>query len=130
MVAVLASDIAATPLSFGTYSPMDTMSLASTATISYECDKSAQAKSIVIDGGLYAQNNTPRRMSSGSDYLNYNLFLDATHTAVWGDANPNQYLYAPANGVPYQVTIYGLIRADQDVSAGTYSDSVVVTLNW
>lgn len=111
---------------------MDTTSLASTATISYECSKSAQAKTVVIwiNKGLYAPSNTPRRMSSGSDYLNYNLFLDASHTAVWGDPNPNQYVNAPANGVPYQVTIYGFIPAEQDVSAGIYSDSLVVTLNW
>jgi spore coat protein U-like protein len=124
--------ISTTPVSFGAYSTADPVPLASTGTITYFCAQSAQAKTVVIwiDKGQYASSNNPRQMASGADRLDYNLYLDAGHTSVWGDPNPNQYAFAPANGVSYDVTVYGLIPALQDLPVGTYTDTLVVTLNW
>jgi spore coat protein U-like protein len=127
-----ACSVSATPLRFGTYNTADSTPLTSTATITYLCEKSAQAKSIVIwiDKGLYAPTNNPRQMANGSERLDYYLYLDAARTAIWGDSSSNQYTSSPANGVTYEVPVYGLIPAQRDVSAGPYSDSLVVTLNW
>jgi spore coat protein U-like protein len=47
-----------------------------------------------------------------------------------GDPNPNQYAFARANGVSYDVTVYGLVPPLQDLPIGTYTDTLVVTLNW
>jgi spore coat protein U-like protein len=124
--------ISTTPVSFGAYSTMDSTPLASTGTITYSCAQSAQAKTVLIwiDKGQHAPSNNPRQMASGADRLDYNLYLDGSHTAIWGDPNPNQYAFAPANGVSYDVTVYGLVPALQDLPTGTYTDTLVVTLNW
>jgi spore coat protein U-like protein len=124
--------ITTTPVTFGIYNTMDPSPLASTGSINYFCGRSAQAKRVLIwvDRGLYSPTNNPRRMGSGTYYLEYNLYLDAAHTAIWGDPNPNQYISSPANRVSYEVTVYGLIPALQDVPSGTFSDRLLVTINW
>jgi spore coat protein U-like protein len=117
---------------FGAYNTVDATAVASTGKITYACARSAQAKTVVIwiNKGAHAPTNNPRQMASGSNRLNYNLYLDANHTAIWGDPNPNQYAFAPANGVTYEIPVYGLIPALQDLPNGVYADSLVVTLNW
>jgi spore coat protein U-like protein len=82
----------------------------------------------------------PRRMkrSGGSDVLEYNIFIDATRTVIFGDGTggtqtirvhkpPGTPAKAPWSS---QVTIYARIPPGQDVPAGGYSDSLTITVDW
>jgi spore coat protein U-like protein len=126
--AFLGCTISTTSVSFGTYDVFNAVSLPSTGTISYRCFwwNSIQ---VTLSKGLYAPNNNPRQMASGANRLNYNLYLDAAHTQIWGDPNPNHY---DNSGwfLTGSVTIYGLIPAGQDVAAGIYSDNITATINF
>src|SRR5664279_5642945 len=82
--------VGATPVSFGSYDVFSPVPLASTGTVTYRC-LFAQSMTIWLDKGLNAPTNSPRQMTSGIDRLNYNLYLDAGHTQVWGDPSPNHY---------------------------------------
>jgi spore coat protein U-like protein len=120
--------ITTTSVSFGTYDVFNTVSLPSTGTISYRCFwwESIQ---VTLSKGLYAPGNNPRQLASGANLLSYNLYLDAAHTQIWGDPNPNHY---DNSGwfISGSVTIYGLIPAGQDVAAGIYSDNITATINF
>lgn len=74
----------------------------------------------------------PRYMVNGIQHLNYNLYLDAARTTIWGDntggsshSTPGTVFFTYVN-----ITIYGRIPAGQDVSAGAYTDSITATANF
>jgi len=79
----------------------------------------------------------PRRMrrSAGSDVLNYNIYTDPARTTVFGDGTggtsdirPRRPPGPPANWSQTIIT-YGRIPPGQDVTVGTYSDTLSVTVN-
>ena len=76
-----------------------------------------------------------RTMVSGANKLNYNLYFDAAYTQIRGDGTGGSQTggasLALSPGNPTQTatgTIYGRIPASQDVAAGAYTDTIVVTI--
>jgi spore coat protein U-like protein len=122
--------VSATSVVFGTYNVFDNAPLASTGSVSYTCWLWPTIRIWLSRGS--APTNNPRQMVSGANRLSYNLYLDAAHTQVWGDPNPSQYgpIRIPFLFSQTTVTIYGQIPAGQDVPAGSYADTVTVTLNY
>src|SRR5919107_5441062 len=118
--------VTATSIAFGSYDVFSAAPLDSVGTISYRCLGNANA-TITISRG---QSSTfgPRILAKGAERLSYNLFLDAARTIVWGDASGGTQPYVDGdapNNQTVTIPIYGRIPADQDVSAGVYSDTVV-----
>lgn len=119
-------------VAFGSYSVFSSAPTNTTGTISYSCTVDVDAPVIRLSRGL-SPSFSPRAMSTMGDTLEYNLFLDASCTAVWGDGTSATSVYSaptPAAGQSYNVTIYGRIPARQNVRAGAYSDSIVMTIEF
>jgi spore coat protein U-like protein len=123
---------------FGNYNVFTTSALDSTGTVRYDCNPAAVNISIALSRGA-SSNFAPRRLTNGTESLNYNLYLDASRTQVWGDGTLGTAVLSvanPANTNPgntsraVDATVYGRIPALQDVSAGAYTDTVVVTVNF
>ena len=74
--------------------------------------------------------NGMRAMSNGPHSLAYNVYLDAARTIVWGDGSNGTSAYGPVKPNPgtNTVWIYGRIFARQNVTVGTYSDTLTVTI--
>lgn len=77
----------------------------------------------------------PRKMSNGSDQLNYNLYKDAAHTTVWGDGTGGTGIFTDnlliaVLGTSVDHTIYGSIPPGQYAAAGSYSDTITVTVEF
>jgi len=129
-------NVSTTPVSFGAYDVFSTVPLASTGSVTYRCwnpQNNDKTMTIWLDDGINAPSNNPRQLSNGTSRLDYNLYLDAAHALIWGDPNPNHYhgiVPAWAWWTTATVTVYGLIPAGQDVPAGTYTDTVVVTFQF
>jgi spore coat protein U-like protein len=75
------------------------------------------------------------RRSSGpqSDQLRYNVYLDPAKTTVWGDGTQGTQFFSirnPSLRDRTTVPIYGRVPAGQDVGAGTYADTLVITVNY
>jgi spore coat protein U-like protein len=71
------------------------------------------------------------RSTSSPDRLNYNLFVNAGRSTVWGDGaagTSTVFLKNVKKNRPVFTTIYGRIPPGQDVSVGSYSDSLTVTI--
>jgi spore coat protein U-like protein len=118
-------------LDFGAYSPFSGNPGTATGWVVYQCDVLNALQIIHINlspgsSGVY----TPwRTLKSGTHPLNYQLYLDAGRTQVWGDGNGIPR-YGPAilAIVPIKVFIYGYIPPSQNAWAGAYTDTVVITM--
>jgi spore coat protein U-like protein len=77
-----------------------------------------------------------RTMKSGSNTLQYNIYLTPSYTQIFGDGTAGTF--APSDsgtvtaGQVYQVAgnMYGFMPPSQDVPAGSYLDSIVVTVTY
>ena len=61
------------------------------------------------------------------DRLNYNLYTSSGYTTVWGTAAGSTYTIASIKTTD-TATIYARIPAGQDVSVGSYSDTVTLSI--
>jgi len=125
--------ISTVTVAFGAYDPVVTNAAADlngTGTLTVACTKGASA---TIDLGV--GNNLSggsRRMGSGTDFLNYALYKDAARTQVWGTAmaGGTTLTYNSASKASTNLTVYGKVPQNQDVTVGSYSDVVVATINY
>lgn len=121
-------------LAFGTYDPYATTDLDASTSFSFRCNNRVAVQ--VQLGYTTNATGTQRRMAGGiSDFLNYDLYQDASRTTPWGNilsgAGANTWNYTMTNGSGYTKSIYGRIPALQDVSPGTYADNgVTITVNY
>ena len=125
-------DIRTTPLAFGTYDPLvqhAVQPLDRAGSITITCTKGTAA-TIGLDGGLRTS-GTNRNLSSGSAMLAYDLFQDASRTQPWGDGEADALDAGDApSDAPRTFVVFGRIFAGQDVPVGTYTDSVVVLVDF
>jgi spore coat protein U-like protein len=62
---------------------------------------------------------------AGADWLSYDIYVDAARTVTWSSTPIS---VPPGNAAT--VNFYGRVFAQQDVAAGSYADTVVVTFNF
>jgi spore coat protein U-like protein len=122
-------------VAFGAYSVFSPSALDSDGSITFQCNPGASGSTVRITlsaGG--SQGFVQRRMSSGGEHLGYNLFLDPARSTVWGDGTGGTAVFTvtlPSSGwSTITQPIYGRVPARQDVGAGDYLDSILVTMNW
>ena len=127
-----ACTISATSVNFGTYNVFNGSDVDSTGTVTYRCNGSAHNITVGLTQGASATFN-PRKMQKGAEVLNYNLFVDASRTSIWGDGTSGTSQYQignPPNNTNVNLTVYGRVPAGQDVSAGSFSDTVTAVINF
>jgi spore coat protein U-like protein len=124
--------IATTPLAFGAYDPVAdnlVIPLDRTGTVIIRCTKGATAN-IGLDLGDNPLAGT-RRMTDGTNLLTYQIYSDANHTQVWGNAAPAWFTAPPApSAAARSFFVYGRVFAAQDVPSGNYADIVEATVNF
>ena len=67
-----------------------------------------------------------RKMASGSSTLDYNLYANSARTTVWG----TQTITGTGTGSAQTHTVYARLSAQASPEPGTYTDSVVVTVEY
>lgn len=119
-------------VSFGNYDPAsenESAPLNAAGNFSISCTKNTSA-TISIDQGQYAGQaagaSRAMKNTTGSNYLSYDLYLDANMSTVWNTSNQATYT-ATGGAAPTAFPIYAKVPASQDVSDGQYSDVVTVT---
>jgi spore coat protein U-like protein len=120
--------ISATGVAFGSYSVFAASPTDSTGTVSFSCTL-AVAVTVQLSKGS-ASTFSPRTLKLGAQALNYNLYLDSTHSTIWGDGTGGTSVYSQSVGalVSQNVTVYGRVPALQNATIGSYSDSVTATI--
>jgi len=130
--------IGVTPISFGNYDAFSSVPLDTTGTVTVNCSDVVWAE---VKLGVSSSSGTfnPRRMrrSGGTDLLDYNIYTNPTRTEIFGDGTGGTEaieIHKPP-GTPRpepwsrSISMYGRIPPGQDVSAGTYSDTLTATVN-
>lgn len=129
-----ACNIAVTPISFGAYNVFATAPLRSTGTFSVTCNEAPPPTVTITVGASDASGViNPRQMrGSTGDTLTYNLFTDSALSQVWGDgvSGGNVLQQKVTKNKTWNAIVYGSLPALQNVSAGSYSDNLVVTIIW
>ena len=115
-------------LSFGNYDPIVTHAstpLDTTVNLSVLCTEGTTA-TIGLSNGDNAV-ASQRKMASGTERLNYDLYSDSDRTAAWATE-----AYTEVDGTSAtNVTVYGRVPAGQNTAAaGGYADTVVATITF
>lgn len=136
--AVLEScDVSATALPFGVYNPASASPTDGIGTLTVSCSATLgvlMSWTISLSPGSSAS-YAPRRLTSGAATLNYNIYTNTGRTTVWGDGSGVTATVADSQFVSVgtttrQYTMYGRIPSFQDAQAGSYTDAIVVTINY
>ena len=131
--------ISAAPLNFTTTYDASAKVTGSTS-FTFYCTKST-AWYVNLNTGANAANavGTTRAMANGTtDYLSYELYTDAGDTNVWSPTATSGATVASGTGTggtgagltANSVNVYGAIPAGEYVTPGSYTDTVLVTVNY
>ncbi|MGH7728917.1 MAG: Csu type fimbrial protein [Vulcanimicrobiaceae bacterium] len=123
--------ITPSPVTFGSYDPLLASPVTASAPVTISCTLGLLVSATVTLGTGGSGTFFPRTMS-GPSSLQYQLFTDAAHTIVWGDgtAGTATNSYSSLLGGNATFTVYGQIPAAQSVKVGSYSDTVVETVDF
>lgn len=126
----------ATGVAFGRYSPLAATNADYTGNIRVSCGGGigSVAYTIQLSRGVYGSGFRPRRMGSGNNRLDYNLYTNAARTIVWGDGSGGTgvvsgLLDVSSAGASREHVVYGRVPAGQTSAAvGGYSDTIMFTI--
>jgi len=125
--------IATAPVNFGAYDPVAanaTAPLDGVGTVTITCTKGAPAK-VGLSVGSNAEGTTRRMAGAAAAFLGYELYKDTTHATVWGDTIDSALdVVAAPDRNPRSFTVYGRVAPAQDATVGTYTDTVLATVNF
>jgi spore coat protein U-like protein len=124
--------IATSGVNFGNYDPFNNNAfspLDAVGSISLNCTTGSNVDVRLGQGSFPAPGSTNanprRRLASGADRLDYNLYEDAAYTTVWDNVAKG---LKGGKTFPVVIPVYGRVPAGQIVPLGSYSDSVVATV--
>ena len=119
------------PVTFGTYLPWDLAPLDVAGSVDVSCRGQPGTFQVTISTGSSAT-YLSREMVFGTFLMRYNIFADSARTLVWGDGTGGSVVNAGTKPRPgrqdFSFPAYGRVIPQQNVSAGTYVDDVVVTV--
>lgn len=141
LVTAFAADAACTMsvtnVTFGPYdvfvsTPVDSDS----GRVYVNCTQNVGTATVTIGASATTGRFNPRGMkhTTGTDVLNYNVYTSSARAAIWGDGTSGTSVVqlSRPGGRPRPWTasqiIYSRIPARQNVSAGSYSDNITVTV--
>jgi spore coat protein U-like protein len=133
--AFAACNVSTTAVSFGAYNVLSPGATDSTGSITIVCDEAPPPDvTVAIGQSPNSGGFNPRQMKlvGGTDLLSYNLYTNASYTNIWGDGTSGtvtQTVRAIKNR-PQTLQVYGRMPPGQDVSTGSYNDTLTVTINW
>jgi len=129
---VIQADCAVTApaaLDFGTVGVLSANTDA-TADIQVVCTSST-AYEIGLDAGTTAGGTTTDRlMTDGSNTVTYRLYQDASRTVNWGETLTTDTLSSTGTGATQSHTVYGRVPSQTTPAAGSYSDTITVTVTF
>ncbi|BCX17408.1 MAG: hypothetical protein KatS3mg117_1090 [Geminicoccaceae bacterium] len=119
--------VGAASLGFGTYGVGQTADLRAQGSIAYEGCGTSQLK-VHLDGGTSRNTAARTLVNAAGNKLAYQLYRDSARSKVWGTGS-NALTFTPTSASGTLV-VYGTIPGGQSVPVGTYSDTVLVTIDF
>lgn len=133
-----ACTVAATDLNFGVYDVFSGSATNGAGNVNVNCTfliALALHYTVKLSTGTSGTYTLRKMQKDVSNLLNYNLYTNSGHTTVWGDGTGGTGYneYTSLIGLLYHnrnYTVYGQIPAQQNVAAGSYSDTITVTVEY
>ena len=69
-----------------------------------------------------------RKMVSGANNLNYQLYSDSARSTIWGETTGTDTVTGVGTGLAQDHTVFGAIPGTQNIPAGDYADTITVRI--
>lgn len=79
---------------------------------------------------LQSGSATNKVLSNGQDALAYNIYLDSDRGVIWGDGTSSTGTYNATTTLKDDVSLFGAIYRGQNVSPGSYADTVTIQMEF
>lgn len=113
-------------VSFGSYDTLSPSPQDGVGNIAVSCDSTTSLTiSLSAGSGSYPE----RHMVAGAGALPYNLYTDASRIIVWGDGSGSTGTVS-ATAAAADIAVYGRVPARANVTVGSYTDTIVVTVSY
>ncbi|PRD15785.1 Csu type fimbrial protein [Pantoea coffeiphila] len=101
---------------------------ANNTTITLACTPGTTLTMSINGGANYANSSRNMKIANNTDLVAYALYTNAAHTTAIPLNTALNVTYSNANNIV--LPIYGLAQIPRVNRAGTYTDTLTVTLNW
>ena len=118
--------VTATDLNFGTYTSSTGTPLQGTTLLRATCTPGSTYNVGLNEGTSPGATVNQRRMVSGPQVLNYQLYSDSARSVIWGNTTGTDTVTGLGTGMAQDHTVFGAIPAAQVVPAGDYGDTITV----
>jgi len=111
-------------------STLITANVDATSTISPRCNNGVPYTVSLGGGNSGATNPALRKMSKGAEQITYGLYRDASRSLPWGSTVGTNTVGGTATGSTQTIPVYGRVPPQTTGSPGSYSDSIVVSVDY
>jgi spore coat protein U-like protein len=102
-----------------------------TSTITVQCTNGTNYNVGLNEGAGTGATIPVRKMTGvGGATINYSLYTDSNRSIVWGNTPNTNTVSGTGTGAAQPYTVYGRVAAQATPAAGTYTDTVTVTLTY
>ena len=119
-------EVSASDLDFGTYSAQGGSPLQGTTLLRATCTPNTSYQVGLNEGTSPGATVNQRRMVSGANALNYQLYSDTQRSRIWGNTPGTDTVTGVGTGLAQDHTVFGSIPAAQVIPAGDYADTITV----
>jgi spore coat protein U-like protein len=127
------SSISAPAISFGSMLVPGTANIVTLTFMTVAC-ASGTVFQIALGDGLHPAGigaAARRNIANGGNLIPYTIYSNAARTTQWGDGmTAGTTVSATGTGAPQRFPMYTLINIPSNAVAGTYSDSVTLTIEF
>jgi len=117
--------ISASNLTFNTITTGTTTNNDATSSLTVNCSNGAPYTIALGNGANYSGG---RRMTNGTNNINYYLYSDSSRSTQWNSINVGN---GTGSGADQSYTVYGRIPSGQSVpGTGSYLDTVIATVSY
>jgi spore coat protein U-like protein len=119
-------EVTSSDLAFGTYNPKASSPHQVTTLLRATCTPGSTYNIGLNEGTSPGATINQRKMASGSNALNYQLYSDSARSAIWGNTTGTDTVTGVGTGLSQDHTVFGTVPAAQVVPAGDYADTITV----
>jgi len=120
--------VSASNLDFGSVGSINA-NLDTSSTVDVTCSNGL-SYDVGLNNGLTGTGPTARKMTAGASAVTYGLYHDGGRTQPWGDTIGGNTASGTGTGSVQSLTVYGRVSPQTTPSAGTYTDTIVVTVTY
>ena len=121
-------EVTATDLAFGTYTAQGGTPVQGTTLLRATCTPGTTYNVGLNEGTSPGATVNQRKMVSGAQSLNYQLYSDSARSTIWGNTTGTDTVTGVGTGLAVDHTVFGAVPAAQVVPAGDYQDTITVRI--